>query len=217
MSNPLPNPVLEFYDANGALIADRTTTGVRSLRNRRSGLPSRRRTISNRPLWPRFAPGDYTALVHDAATWHRRWVGRSLQPRARKAGCLARTRTLTKRSRISRATITPRGIAKGRELSPGRASAQVTTRRASLTNPSHRPICDRPTRPLGDRPGQEVEPLPPSAQAPISTAIPLAPVDPSSDQGAQNSMRLRPLPRASFSQRAHARPNSARSCVHLRK
>ena len=33
----------------------------------------------------------------------------ALKSHALKEGCLARTRTLTKRSRISRATITPRG------------------------------------------------------------------------------------------------------------
>ena len=42
-----------------------TTTGVRP-RKRRSWPRSRRLTISNRPLWPRFRPAITLPLVHDA-------------------------------------------------------------------------------------------------------------------------------------------------------
>ena len=108
----------------------RTTTGVR-LRHRKSKLPSRRRTISSRPLWlpsrPAITqPWCMMQLTQPALGWSKSTTS------SPKAGCLARTRTLTKRSRISRATITPRGTAEERELSPGRASAQVTTRRAGV-------------------------------------------------------------------------------------
>ena len=128
--HPLPNPVLSIYDADGTLIASNDDWRSTQAQEIQATIPPTRRSRVGHCCY--FGAGGLHS--HGGRCYPRDWdwIVRALQPRALKAGCLARTRTLTKRSRISRATITPRGTAEERELSPGHASAQVTTRRAGV-------------------------------------------------------------------------------------